>query len=113
MTDEQQAEGADGEGSPSLDMNPEQAAETALSDADAPAPADMGSMGGGTPFWKRTEPNPDIENVEPVEQWQEYWAEYLVRGSQKAAGADDAWAMFDFIRGIVGGSMKLMEEYDL
>lgn len=100
-----------------VDMSPEQAAQAAVGD-ETPTPeggmsppSAMGS--GGTPWWKKTEPNPDIEDVEPVEQWQEYWAEYLVRGSQKAAGADDAMAVFDLLRGTIGGAMKLMEEYDL
>lgn len=111
-------EGADEaeEASESLDMSPEEAAAEALGEEAPEPPAEGGGFGHvsePTPWWKSTEPNPPIEEVEPVEQWQEHWKEYLVRGGQKAAGADDAWAALDLLRGVIGGTMELLEEYDL
>ncbi len=114
MSDEQ-PQGGDEEIPEAVDMSPEQAAEAAVGE-ETPTPDTVSGGFDGvdqTPWWKKTEPNPAIEDVEPVEKWEEYWKEYLVRGGQKAAGADDAMAAFDLIRGVIGGSMRIMDEYDL
>lgn len=107
----------DADESGSIDVSPEQAAQAATAESPDDMP-DMGDMdlsdaGESTPWYKQTEPNPPIEEVEPVDQWQEYYLEYFVRGTQKAAGASDAWAAMDLFRGAVGLGLHLVDEFDL
>lgn len=114
-----EAQGADDvpDGDHGVDMDPDAAAAVATGEADS---VDAG--GGGfpdmgeakpTPWFKRTEPSTPIEQIEGVDTWQEYWKEYLLRGTEKATGADDQWAAIDLLKGVVGGLMELAEQYDL
>lgn len=117
----------DAEASPSLDMTAEQAAGEAMAGEGAPeggaegapAPPEVGGMeppdgaADSTPFWARTEPNPDVQDMDGFDDWREYRSQYLQRGVMKMAGADDAMAVIDLLKGGVGFGAELVEKYDI
>ncbi|ELY69326.1 hypothetical protein C489_05213 [Natrinema versiforme JCM 10478] len=78
--------------------------------------SEPGTDSGGSPWFieglKNTEPNTPISQLEGLDDIRDHWKRYGLRGLEKWANVDDAWAGVDLAKFAIGAVLSATSDDD-